>query len=78
MIEVKNVTKTFDGFAALSGANITVPSGGVYGLVGPNGAGKSTIIRHLTGIYRPDSGEVLVDGAQIGRASCRERVCTDV
>ena len=45
----------FDGFAALSGANITVPSGGVYGLVGPNGAGKSTIIRHLTGIYRPDS-----------------------
>ena len=65
MIEVKNVTKTFDGFAALSGANITVPSGGVYGLVGPNGAGKSTIIRHLTGIYRPDSGEVLVDGAPV-------------
>ena len=64
MIAVKNVTKTFDGFAALNGASITVPSG-VYGLVGPNGAGKSTLIRHLTGIYRPDSGEVLVDGAPV-------------
>lgn len=65
MIEVKNVVKTFDGFAALDGANITVPTGGVYGLVGPNGAGKSTIIRHLTGIYRADSGEVLVEGQPI-------------
>ena len=65
MIEVKNVVKTFDGFAALDGASITVPDGGVYGLVGPNGAGKSTIIRHLTGIYRPDSGEVLVEGAPV-------------
>ncbi len=65
MIEVKNVVKTFDGFAALDGASIAVPDGGVYGLVGPNGAGKSTIIRHLTGICRPDSGEVLVDGAPV-------------
>ena len=65
MIEAKNVVKTFDGFAALDGANITVPDGGVYGLVGPNGAGKSTIIRHLTGIYRADSGEVLVEGVPV-------------
>ena len=65
MIEVKNAVKTFDGFAALDGASITVPDGGVYGLVGPNGAGKSTIIRHLTGIYRQDSGEVLVEGAPV-------------
>ena len=65
MIEVRNLTKTFDGFRALDGATVTVPDGGVYGLVGPNGAGKSTLIRHLTGIYRPDSGEVLVDGEPI-------------
>ena len=65
MIEVKNVVKTFDGFTALDGASITVPDGGVYGLVGPNGAGKSTIIRHLTGIYAPDSGEVLVEGEPV-------------
>ena len=65
MIEVKDVVKTFDGFAALNGASITVPDGGVYGLVGPNGAGKSTIIRNLTGIYRPDRGQVLVEGVPV-------------
>ena len=65
MIEVKSLVKSFDGFRALDGADITVPDGGVYGLVGPNGAGKSTIIRHLTGIYRPDSGEVLVEGENV-------------
>ena len=59
MIEVKNVVKSFDGLRALDGLSITVPDGAVYGLVGPNGAGKSTIIRHLAGIYRQDSGEVL-------------------
>ena len=58
MIEVKDVVKTFDGFRALDGVTMTVPRGAVYGLVGPNGAGKSTLIRHLTGIYRPDSGVI--------------------
>ena len=65
MIEVKNVSKSFDGFKALDGLNITVPSGAIYGLVGPNGAGKSTIIRHITGIYRQDEGEVLIDGQPV-------------
>ena len=65
MIEVKSVVKTFDGFNALDGADITVPDSGVYGLVGPNGAGKSTVIRHITGIYRPDSGQVLVEGEPV-------------
>ena len=55
------MVKTFDGFRALDSLNMTVPKGAVYGLVGPNGAGKSTIIRHLAGIYRQDSGEVLLD-----------------
>lgn len=65
MLEVKNVVKTFDGFRALDGLTMTVPKGAVYGLVGPNGAGKSTIIRHLAGIYRQDSGEVLLDGQPV-------------
>ncbi len=65
MIEVRNVIKEFDGFRALDELNMTVPTGSVYGLVGPNGAGKSTIIRHLTGIYRQDAGEILVDGAPV-------------
>ena len=65
MLEVKNLVKTFEGFRALDNATLTVPKGTVYGLVGPNGAGKSTVIRHLTGVYRPDSGEVLLDGQPI-------------
>ena len=65
MIEVKNVVKSFGGFHALDGLTMTVPRGAIYGLVGPNGAGKSTLIRHLTGICRPDSGEVLVEGEPV-------------
>ncbi len=65
MIEVKNVSKSFDGFKALNQLSINVPTGAIYGLVGPNGAGKSTIIRHITGIYRQDEGEVLVNGEPV-------------
>ena len=65
MIQVTDAVKRFDGFTALDGASITVPDGAIYGLVGPNGAGKSTLIRHLTGILRADSGEILVDGEPI-------------
>ena len=65
MIEVRDAVKKFDGFAALDGANLLVPQGSVYGLVGPNGAGKSTLIRHLTGIYRPDSGVIDIDGQPV-------------
>ncbi len=65
MIEVKELHKSFDGFEALRGLTIHVPRGAVYGLVGPNGAGKSTVIRHLAGIYRQDSGEVLIGGEPV-------------
>lgn len=65
MIEIRNVVKEFDSFRALAGLNMTVPDGAVYGLVGPNGAGKSTIIRHLTGIYRQDSGDILIGGEPV-------------
>ena len=65
MIEVRDVVKKFDGFAALDGASLSVPTGSVYGLVGPNGAGKSTIIRHLTGIYRQDEGTVAIGGEDV-------------
>lgn len=65
MIEVKDLVKTFDGFKALDGLTLTVPKGSVYGMVGPNGAGKTTVIRHLAGILRQDSGEILIDGQQV-------------
>ena len=62
MIEVINVTKRFDMFTALDQVNMHVKKGAIYGLVGPNGAGKSTIIRHITGAYRQDAGEIRVNG----------------
>ena len=65
MLNLNNVTKTFGSFKALDNLTLSVPKGAVYGLVGPNGAGKSTVIRHLTGIYRPDSGTVTVDGQPV-------------
>ena len=65
MLKMKNVTKTFGTFKALDDLTLTVPKGTVYGLVGPNGAGKSTAIRHLTGVYRQDSGEVTMEDQPI-------------
>ena len=65
MLEMKNVIKTFGTFNALDDLTMTVPKGVVYGLVGPNGAGKSTAIRHLTGVYRQDAGQVLMEGQKI-------------
>ncbi len=65
MLDMKNVTKTFDGFRALDDLTLHVPRGAVYGLVGPNGAGKSTAIRHLTGVYRQDAGTVTIEGLPI-------------
>ena len=65
MLEVKNLTKSFGTFKALEDLTMTVPKGAVYGLVGPNGAGKSTLIRHVLGVYRPDSGSVLLDGVPV-------------
>ena len=75
MLEMKNVTKTFGDFKALDDLSLRVPKGTVYGLVGPNGAGKTTVIRHLTGIYRPDSGSVAVDGQDVvADPNVRERI----
>ena len=65
MLKMENVIKSFGDFKALNGLSMTVPKGSVYGLVGPNGAGKSTAIRHLTGIYRQDSGNITMDGEKI-------------
>ena len=65
MLEMRNVTKYFGDFKALDDLTLTVPKGAVYGLVGPNGAGKSTAIRHLTGVYRPSTGQITMDGQPI-------------
>ena len=65
MINVSNVTKTFGEFKALDELSLNVKKGCVYGLIGPNGAGKTTIIKNLCGIYRPDCGEITIDGEAV-------------
>ena len=65
MLRMQEVTKTFGDFTALNNLSMHVPKGAVYGLVGPNGAGKSTAIRLLTGVYRPDCGEITLEGQKI-------------
>ena len=65
MIKVTDLVKTFDGFRALNGASINVEKGSIYGLVGPNGAGKTTLIKHLSGVYTPDSGEYTINGCSV-------------
>ena len=61
MIAVKDLTKKFDSTVALDKISFSINNGSVFGLVGSNGAGKSTFLRTLAGIYKPDSGEVLLD-----------------
>lgn len=65
MIQISNVCKSFGKTAALSGVSLSVEQGSIFGLVGSNGAGKSTLLRLLSGIYRPDGGEILVDGQPV-------------
>lgn len=62
MIELKKTVKKFGDFAALDEVDLKIEKGTAFGLLGSNGAGKSTILRLLSGIYRPDSGEVRIDG----------------
>ena len=75
-IELKNVTKIYEGFKALDALNLTVPSGSVYGLIGPNGAGKTTAIRHMMGVLRQDAGSVLLDGEPVFETPRSRRGCS--
>ncbi len=65
MIEIRDVTKRFDDITAVSHVSVTIKEGNVFGLIGTNGAGKSTVLRLVTGVYRPDEGELLIDGLPV-------------
>ena len=65
MLEIRDLTKRFDGYPAVSGLSMTVGEGSVYGLVGTNGAGKSTLLRLAAGILKPEKGEILLDGERV-------------
>ncbi len=65
MIELKNISKEFDGNKVLNGINLNLNEGSVYGIVGANGAGKSTMLRVIAGIYEKSEGEITLDGKHI-------------
>src|SRR6202790_423185 len=66
ILTVSKLIKRFGGFYALDGLSFHVASGEILGLVGPNGSGKTTAINVISGLYAPDRGEVVLDGASIG------------
>ncbi len=65
MIQAEHLTMKFDDFTALNDMNCTIPDGCIYGLVGSNGAGKSTFLRLISGVYRPQSGTILIDSLPV-------------
>ncbi|HCD46578.1 MAG TPA: ABC transporter ATP-binding protein [Lachnoclostridium sp.] len=62
LLEIKNLGISFGGLRAVDNFSITIEKGQLYGLIGPNGAGKTTIFNLLTGVYKPNTGTILLDG----------------
>ena len=62
IIETSNLTKSYAGFTAVSGVNLHIPKGTVYGFLGPNGAGKSTTMKMFLGLTKPTKGDFVIDG----------------
>lgn len=65
MLDVRNLSISFGGLRAVDEFFINIKKGGLYGLIGPNGAGKTTVFNLLTGVYKPDSGVILLDGMNL-------------
>jgi ABC-2 type transport system ATP-binding protein len=78
IIEVKNLTKYYDGFLAVDHINFMVKKGEIFGFLGPNGAGKTTTIRILTGILKPDEGTALVSGYDVLKNPLEIKQCLGV
>lgn len=72
-IEIRNVTKRFNGFQALSNVNLTVPSGELVALLGPSGSGKTTLLRIIAGLEFADEGAIHFNGEEATHRSAKER-----
>ena len=64
-LEAENITKRFEGLVALQDVSLELEQGGILGLIGPNGSGKSTMVNVISGVLRPEAGQVRLDGADI-------------
>lgn len=69
LLETRELTKSYDAVAALQAVSLSVESGTVLGLIGENGAGKSTFAKCVTGLIRPTSGEILLEGRPVHGAT---------
>lgn len=65
LLDVKNLGISFGGLRAVDSFNLSIQEKQLYGLIGPNGAGKTTVFNLLTGVYKPDTGKVILDGKDI-------------
>ena len=65
LLDVKNLGISFGGLRAVNDFDLKIQKEELYGLIGPNGAGKTTVFNLLTGVYKPDSGKVLLDGKDL-------------
>jgi branched-chain amino acid transport system ATP-binding protein len=74
LLEVKNISKSFGGLAAIKNVSFNVEKGELVGIIGPNGAGKSTLFNLISGIYHPDTGRILFKGEDITRMEPYELV----
>src|SRR5580698_10156522 len=74
ILQATDLIKRFGGFHALDGLSFHVAPGEILGLVGPNGSGKTTAINVISGLYAPDGGEVMLDGASIGAVASHRLV----
>lgn len=72
MIEIINLNKSFNGKKVLDNLNLTIDTGETMVIIGRSGVGKSVLLKHIIGIMRPDSGQVIVDGVDITRLSLKE------
>ena len=76
ILEVKNLSISFGGLRAVDEFNVKIEKGQLYGLIGPNGAGKTTVLNLLTGVYKPTSGAVILDGENItGKSTIEINKC---
>ena len=65
LLDVKNLGISFGGLRAVDSFDLSIQEKQLYGLIGPNGAGKTTVFNLLTGVYKPDTGKVILDGKDI-------------
>ena len=72
MIEIINLCKAFNGHRVLDNVNLTIKKGDTTVIIGRSGCGKSVLLKHIMGLLKPDSGQIIIDGKDIARMDEKE------